>query len=241
MDALEAFSKIAGLWPKSFQPREEWRPLVIGELETWTAQERADALNDLMGRAKTVDLKTLKAAKVRAGKAGKQNTSANTEDIFLTSLGLGEAYKSQSAGDRVMISRLIRSLMVNPGWEAQLEAQAGDPKLFKPWERIENLLRCADKAMIVTGEGVGRKVCYPADHHGWEAPKAGPVSIYLPRPRHRADVEADRAGLRRISEIAGRFGGFITGQTGNVGAIYASAEYQQYLQDYTQRTGLKPA
>lgn len=57
----------------------------------------------------------------------------------------------------------------------------------------------------------------------------------------RVDREADAAGLRAISAIAAKFGGFNPGDTGSMAAIYNSAEYQAYLKDYTARTGLDPA
>jgi hypothetical protein len=56
----------------------------------------------------------------------------------------------------------------------------------------------------------------------------------------RVDREADAAGLRSISAIAAKFGGFNPGDTGSMAAIYNSPEYQAYLKDYTARTGLAP-
>jgi hypothetical protein len=239
MDALEAFSKLVGLWPKSFQPRETWRPLVLEELESWPAAERADVINSMtsgMSGARSVDLKALKAARAKASKP-KANLGHGTEDSFLADLGLLEIYKTQHIGDRIMISRLIRSMMLTPGWEARLAEQAGDAREFRDWERIENLIHVADKAMTPTKNGLGRKVCYPADKDGWSAPKEQ-IQIILPRPKRKTDRSEDREGLARISAIAAKFGGF---QAGACAQIFESAEYQKYLEDYTARTGQQPA
>lgn len=250
MDALEAFAQVVGFWPNSFKPREAWKPEVMQELESWTPDDRANvvrSLQSVMGRNKTVDIETLRKARNRSavtrGNArgnARGNTGNNTEADFIDKLGLTETLKSQNIGDRVMITRLIKSVMRTPGWEAALAEQAGDPTQFKSWERIENLLRAADKAMIETSPGRGRRACYPADKDGWEEPKQA-VRIHLPRPRTRGDVAADRAGLARISQIAAKFGGFNPGSTGSMAAIYNSPEYQAYLKDYTARTGLEPA
>lgn len=56
----------------------------------------------------------------------------------------------------------------------------------------------------------------------------------------RVDREADAEGLRTISAIAAKLGGFNPGDTGSMSAIYNSPEYQQYLKDYTARTGRQP-
>lgn len=246
MDALESFAQIVGFWPNSFKPRETWKSVAIEELETWTPDDRAAVVRNLqsiMGRSKTVDIETLRRARnsrsVTRGNAS-GNRASNTEDAFLESIGLLEAMKSQQIGDKVMVTRLVKCVMRNPGWEAALSEQAGSPQHFKPWERIENLLRAADKAMIETSPGRGRKACYPHEPQGWEEPKEA-VRVHLPRPRTRGDVAADRAGLERISMIAKQYGGFNVGSTSNVSDIFNSPEYQAYLQDYTDRTGLAPA
>lgn len=246
MDALEAFAQIVGFWPNSFKPREAWRPEVIQELEGWTPDDRANvvrALQAVMGRNKTVDIETLRKARNRAAVTrgnARGNTGSNTEADFMDRLGLSEALKGQHIGDKVMISRLIKSVMRNPGWEAALAQQAGSPEQFKPWERIENLLRAADKALVETSPGKFRKVCYPADANGWVEPTVAQV-VHLPQPRTRVNAEEDRRGLQRISAIAAMYGGFKVGETANASAIYNSPEYQQYLKDYTERTGLAPA
>jgi hypothetical protein len=246
MDALEAFSQIVGFWPNSFKPRDTWKPVAMEELASWSSEERSAAVRSLqsvMGRNKTVDIETLRKARNRGavtrGNAS-GNTGSNTESAFMDRLGLLDTLKSQHISDRIMISRLIKSVMRTPGWEAALEEQAGDPEHFKPWERIENLLRAAEKAMIETSPGRGRKICYPEEADGWTAPSQ-PVRVHLPRPRVRGDVAADRAGLARISQIAAKFGGFNPANTGSMAAIYHSPEYQAYLKDYTDRTGLEPA
>lgn len=246
MDALEAFSQIVGFWPNSFKPRETWKPVAMEELGGWTPDDRAAVVRNLqsvMGRSKTVDIETLRRARNRSAVTrgnARGNTGSNTEAVFIERLGLTEALRSQHISDRIMITRLVKSVMRTPGWEAALEEQAGDPTHFKPWERVENLLRAAEKAMIETSPGKGRKVCYPSEPDGWVEP-TDPVRVFLPRPRVRGDVAADRAGLARISQIAAKFGGFNPGSTGSMAAIYSSPEYQAYLKDYTDRTGLQPA
>lgn len=239
MDTLEAFSKLVGLWPKSFIPRETWRPLVLEELDSWTHDERAQVISHItasMSGARSIDLKTLKAAKAKSVKP-KASVASGSEETILRDLGLSEIFKSQHPGDKVMISRLIRSVMHNPGWESVIAEQAGSASEFKDWERIENLLRAADKAMTPTSEGKGRKVCYPHEASGWEAPK-GPMHVVMPMPRKRRDWNQDREGLKRISEIGAKHGGF---QLGNFTEISNSPEYRAYLEDYTARTGLQPA
>lgn len=243
MDALELFSQISGFWPKSFQPRETWRSAVLEELSVWSAEERAGAikaLQTIMGRSKTVDMETLRRAR-RAGKANHREVIVgNSEAEILLSLGLVEVYKRQPVSDRVMISRLIRSLMHTPGWEAIIAQHAGSSRDFADWERIENLADAANKALTPTGNGKWRKVCYPADKDGWVAP-TGQIEIVMPpAPVPRTDRAADIEGLKRISAIAAKFGGFRVGDTNNASAIYNSPEYQQYLKDYTARTGRKP-
>ena len=57
----------------------------------------------------------------------------------------------------------------------------------------------------------------------------------------RVNREADAEGLRTISGIAAKFGGFNPADAGSMAAIYNSPEYQAYLKDYTARTGLEPA
>lgn len=247
MDALEAFAQIVGFWPNSFKPREAWKPEVIQELEGWTPTDRANvvrALQAVMGRNKTVDIETLRRARNRASvtalRNGQGNTGSNTENDFMEKLGLLDTLKRQQIGDRVMITRLIKSVMRNPGWESVLAQQAGNPDHFAPWERIENLLRAADKALVETSPGKFRKVCYPASAEGWVEPTQAIVA-HFPQPRVRANAEEDRRGLARISAIAALYGGFKVGDTSNAEAIYNSPEYQQYLKDYTERTGLAPA
>lgn len=239
MDALEAFSQIVGFWPNSFKPREMWREVAVDELNTWTPDDRAGvvrSLQSLMGKSKTVDIETLRAARKKSP-AKRSNLGSNTEAAFLNRLGLSEAYGRQHISDRVMISRLIRCVMHTPGWEGVLEEQAGIERDFQPWERVENLLRAAEGALTPVGENRGRKVCYPNDKDGWVAP-SGPIHVVLPRPRKRNDIAADRIGMAKIFEIAGQHGGL---KLGNFGAIYNSPEYQAYLKDYTDRTGLEPA
>lgn len=239
MDALEAFSQIVGFWPNSFKPREMWRDVALEELKSWTPDDRAGvvkSLQVLMGKSKTVDIETLRAARTKSP-ARRSSLGNNTEEAFLARLGLTEDYKRQHICDRVMISRLIRCVMRNPGWEGVLEEQAGDARHFKSWERIENLLNAAEKATTQTKDGRVRKCCYPSDKDGWEAPTE-PMIVHLPRPRKRHDIDADRAGMETIFKIANMYGGL---KLGNHGAIYRSPEYQQYLRDYTERTGLEPA
>lgn len=243
MDALEVFTHIVNLWPKSFEPREAWRAQAIEELSTWTAEERATAIKSLqsiMGRAKTVDMETLRRAR-RAGRVNHREVIVgNSETEILMSLGLVEAYKRQQIGDRVMISRLIRCLMHSPGWEATVARHAGSSRDFADWERLENLVNAANKALTPTGNGKWRKACYPADKDGWVAPTAM-IEVVLPDPpTPRTDRAAEIEGLKRISAIAAKFGGFRVGDTNNASAIYNSEEYQQYLRDYTARTGRKP-
>ena len=243
MDALETFSHIVSLWPKSFEPREAWRVQVIEELSTWSAEERAVAIKSLqaiMGRSKTVDMETLRRAR-RAGKVNHREVIVgNSEAEILMSLGLLEAYKRQHIGDRVMISRLIRCLMHTPGWEATVAQHAGSSRDFADWERLENLVTAANGALTPMGNGKWRKVCYPADKDGWVAPTSQIEVAMPPPPAPRADRAADIEGLKRISAIAAKYGGFRVGDTSNAGAIYNSPEYQQYLKDYTARTGRKP-
>lgn len=239
MDALEAFTQIVGYWPSSFKPREMWRGVALEELETWTPDDRAGVVRSLqgvMGKSKTVDIETLRKARNKKS-VTRGNITGNTEEAFLSRIGLLESYKSQLIEDRVMISRLIRCVMHNPGWEGVLEEQAGDAREFKDWERIENLIRAADKALTPTSDGMGRKCCYPNTRDGWEAP-TGPMVVELPMPRSRTDKAADRAGMAKIFDIANKYGGF---KLIDCSRIFNSPEYQQYLRDYTDRTGLEPA
>lgn len=243
MDALETFSQIIGFWPKSFQPREAWRTAVMEELSSWTAEERSGAVKTLqaiMGRAKTVDMETLRRAR-RASKVNHRETVVgNSETEILMSLGLLDVYKRQSISDRVMISRLIRCLMHTPGWEALIAKHAGPSSSFADWERIENLVDAASRALTPTETGKWRKVCYPSERDGWVAP-TGMIEVVMPPPPvPRAGGSADLDGLRTISAIAAKFGGFNPGNTGSMSAIYNSPEYQQYLKDYTARTGRQP-
>ena len=243
MDALETFSQIIGFWPKSFQPREAWRAAVIEELGSWTAEERSGAVKTLqaiMGRAKTVDMETLRRAR-RASKVNHRETVVgNSETEILMSLGLLDCYKRQPIGDRVMISRLIRCLTHTPGWEAIIAQHAGPSSNFADWERIENLSDAANKALTPNGNGKWRKACYPHDRDGWVAPTEMIEVVLPPPPVPRAGGTADLDGLRTISAIAAKFGGFKAGEASNASAIYNSPEYQQYLKDYTARTGRKP-
>lgn len=243
MDALEAFTQIVGFWPSSFKPRETWRDVALEELQGWSAEERSGvvrALQAIMGKSKTVDIETLRRARSKRSMVRGGSVADNTEAAFFDRLGLAETLKSQHISDRVMISRLIKTVMRTPGWEAALAEQAGSKEHFKPWERIENLLRAADKATIEIAPGKYRKACYPSDKDGWTAPTEA-ARVHFPQPRSRVNVEEDKAGLARISAIASMYGGFNPGNTSSMSAIYNSPEYQKYLKDYTDRTGLQPA
>lgn len=253
MDALETFSQIVGFWPASFKPRETWRAVALEELGDWGPDERAGAvraLQTVMGRAKSVDIETLRKAR-NAAKVTKSNASGNgvgnadgnivgnIEAAFLSKFGLLDTFKKQAIGDRVMISRLIRCVVHTPGWESILERQMGSAQDFKDWERIENLAHAAENAYTPTSHDKFRKACYPNSKEGWEAPKE-PIKVVFTCLASKVQKAESAAGLRRISEIAAKHGGFSVGQTSNVSQIYHSPEYQRYLKDYTARTGLKP-
>lgn len=238
MDANEVFAKILSLWSNSFKPQDNWRPLVIEELETWTPTERSNVVATLlgmMGKNKTVDLATLRSAR-GAGGSGRKTLAISNEEDFLSRLGILEAFQRQQVGDRVMISRLIRTMMFNPGWDALLEEQAGDPSVFKEWERVENLLRASDKAMTMTPDGRGRKTCYPASERGWEAP-AGASEVVLPPAPSKSNRNDQIEGMNLITAVIAKVGGF---RLMNCSGIYNSADYKRYLLEYTDRTGLLP-
>lgn len=241
MDTVEAIATIMALWPKSFTPTDRWRPMLVDELEGWSHDERALVLGKLKashnGRKITMDtLKKLKGE--RSGSAPTADGKINHKlvDGWLADVGLLDAFKRAHPSDRVMVSRLVYSVMQTMGWQDKLERCAGAASDFAEWERVENLAEAAERAWITTTNGRGRKLCYPHEAGGWTVPNHGGEIILRFIP-HRIDREADRAGVAKILAIAEKHGGL---KSGNYGLIFHDPDYQQYSLDYTMRTGRKP-
>lgn len=234
MDTLEAVSTIVALWPTSFKGK--WRDDLADELEGWDGLERRRLIDGLkaayQGKRVTLEnIRSLKGSKSGSRGSGISERERVTED-WLASDGLLEAFQARDYGDRLMIERLVWSLVNRPGWEGLLSRQAGPAKYWQPWERIEHLIFAATKA---TADGVA--LCYPkqrggrGDHQPWKPPMGDFVLGLPPLPVWFSDDDR-MGGLRRISAIADKFGGF---KLGSYGRIFNSPEYQAYLADYERR------
>lgn len=236
MDTLEATTAVLNLWPTSFRG-EHWRKQLTDELETWDGLERRQVIERLKvtHNAKRISLETMKAIRSGLGRSSKTPGSSLGEreriaSEWLSSEGLLEAYQAKDYGDRLMVERLIWSLVNRPGWEDLLSRQAGPAKYWQPWQRVDHLLFAATKA---TADGA--PLCYPKQRgtqvQPWQAPMGDFVLSLPPLPVWQSEEER-RAKVDHIFAIANKFGGF---KLGNFGRIFASKEYQSYLVDFEQR------
>lgn len=236
MDTLEAKKIILELWPTSFRA-EHWRTQLEEELETWDGLERRQVIEKLKGthNGKRVSLETLRM--VRSGVGSKSKASGpnlgeheRVASEWLASEGMLEAYQAREYGDRLMIERLVWSLINRPGWEDLLSRQAGPARYWQPWERIEHLVHAAGKA---TADGA--PICFPKKRGNNVQPWAPPMGNFVltlpPLPVWFSEDER-KAGLNRITAIGNKFGGL---KMGNYGRVFASKEYQAYLADYERR------
>lgn len=240
MDTLEAVSTVLALWPKSFQPADKWRAMLADEIDQWSRAERSEVINNLKRghNGKRISIETLRKMRgereqVPEQPAGKINHKL--VDGWLEDQGLLESFRRQHPGDRTMITRLIATMPQVVGWQQALEAAAGSPSEFREWERIENLVRAAEGAMVPTRDGMGRKVCYATEAQGWTVP-TGITRVILPELRSKIDREADLAGYAQLRRIIDRYGDGIRA----FAAVYRDPDYQQYLADYQARTGRTP-
>lgn len=240
MDTLEAVATVLALWPKSFQPADKWRALLSDEIDQWDRSDRSEIIDRLKRghNGKRISIETLRKMRgereqVPEQQGGKINHKL--VDGWLEDQGLLESYRRQQPGDRVMISRLIATMQQVVGWQLALEVAAGSPSTFRDWERIENLVRAAEGAMIPTRDGRGRKICYANEAQGWVVP-TGITQVILPEVRSKVDREADLAGYAKLRRIIDRHGDGIRA----FAAVFHDPDYQQYLLDYQARTGRQP-
>jgi hypothetical protein len=240
MDTLEAVSTVLALWPKSFQPADKWRALLSAEIDSWDRADRSEIVDRLKRghNGKRISIETLRKMRGEREQVPDQiggKINHTLVDGWLEDQGLLESYRRQQPGDRVMIARLIASMQQVSGWQAQLEAAAGAAGDFKDWERIENLVRAAEGAMVATRDGMGRKVCYATEAQGWTVP-TGLKNCFVPAARSKVDRTADLAGYAQLRQIISRHGDGIRA----FAAVYHDPEYQTYLTDYQNRTGRTP-
>lgn len=240
MDTLEAVATVLALWPKSFQPAENWRGMVAEEIDGWDRAERSEIINRLKRgyNGKRITLETLRKMRGEREQLPEQvggKINHKLVDGWLEDQGLLESFRRQHPGDRVMITRLIATMQQVVGWQAALEAAAGSPSEFRDWERVENLVRAAEGAMLPTRDGMGRKVCYANEAQGWSVP-TGITQVILPEAKPKVDREADLAGYAQLRRIIDRYGEGVRA----FAAVYRDPEYQTYLSDYQARTGRTP-
>lgn len=228
MDTLDAKATIIALWPTNFRT-PQWQKQLEEELETWDGLERRQVIEKLKGthNGKRVSLETLRAARGGSSKSPPPNFADRERACaeFMDKLGLGEIFRRQTTSDRVDIERLVWVMINYPGWEMTLERQAGNPKFWEPWERIDNLLETARKAEVH-----GRRVCGPPLKDGpWQAP-AGMPPINLPAPRLKMAGPENDAGKAWLQKITDRHGGWVNGAR-----IKSDPEHADYLRDYARR------
>jgi hypothetical protein len=242
MDTLEAVATVLTLWPKSFQPADKWRALLAEEIDRWDREDRSEIIDRLKRghNGKRISIETLRRMRGEREQVPEQQGGKINHKLvegWLEDQGLLDSYRRQQPGDRVMIARLIATMQQVIGWQAMLEEATGAASEYREWERVENLIRAAEGAMIPTRDGMGRKVCYANEAQGWVVPQ-NVGQVFLPARKTRVEREADLHGWATVRRIMERYGA--GSGVRDLAAVFHDPEYQQYLVDYQNRTGRTP-
>lgn len=174
MRASEFVDEIFRLWPKAFQPREQWESEVVEAVTEFSVAQLDGGLKALKlkraGRA--IDLEAVVEAcratppdralpPAQSPLNFKRPPGAATKPFleWLKSRDMMEAYGRAPVNEKIMVARLVDVLWGGSQWEAKADEIAGRGH---SWERLERLY---DKAMQ-TPE------CQTTSVHGWFAPWA---------------------------------------------------------------------
>jgi len=171
MQATEFADEIFRLWPKAFQPRDQWADEVVGAISEFGAAQLDGGLKTLKlkraGRA--IDLEAVtdacrNAVTIVALKSpfdGRRPPGADIPSFlaWLKRRGLRDAYRRATSNQQAMVLRLWAVLWGGSQCEAEADAIAGEGK---SWELIERLY---DHAMTIPE-------CRSKDSGGWFAPWA---------------------------------------------------------------------
>lgn len=170
----EFADEVFRLWPKAFQPRDQWeRELILSVTEFSVAQLESGLRALKMKRAgRAIDLSaivdTCRAAAAATALPGSGLSSAfkrgQGDDItafmrWLRSRGLTQGYGRLPMVEKVLISRLCAVLWGRPHWEETADEIAGDG------ENLDKLKRLVDRAS-------GMSECQSQDNGGWYPPWA---------------------------------------------------------------------
>lgn len=172
MQATEFADEIFRLWPKAFQPREQWERELVDAVTEFSVSQLEGALKALKLRraGRALDLQSVVDAcrsvpsmTALPGKSVAFNREPGAYIIpfrdWLRARGLNEQYHRLPMQEQVMISRLCAVLWGGSQWEAEADRIAGEGK---PWDRLTRLYDRAIEA----------PECSTTSARGWFAPWA---------------------------------------------------------------------
>lgn len=154
MQATEFADEIFRLWPKAFQPQEQWHAELVNAVSEFTVSQLKNALLALKLRraGRAIDIESIvEACRNAASAVALPKTGAVTfnrepgADIvpflnWLKSRGLSGAYHSLDMHRKVRISRLWACLWGGSQCEQEADLIAGEGS---DWEKLDHLFNAA--------------------------------------------------------------------------------------------------
>lgn len=171
MQHSEFADEIFRLWPKAFQPHDQWHAEIVSAVTEFSVTQLQNALLALKLRraGRAIDIEAIveacrNAASAIAPKAGgalafNREAGAYIGAVrdWLRSRGLSEAYHRLDVSKQVRISRLCAVLWGGSHWEVEADKIARDGQ---PWERLDRLFEA----------GMKHPQCDTTSHRGWFPP-----------------------------------------------------------------------